>query len=158
MGDDRRSQLEKALQAHLDSAEFRGLDAERVWGLVSDILEGQAVELFYTAPLQEGGYQEVPRPAFQLVVCTPALIYDCVFGAATMRYDVSLLADVYRLKEQWSQEESVEGPPRKKLSVRIDFENYQGGLVLQLIAYGERAEELHRFARAVYQRTMAKGK
>jgi len=158
MAEDRRSELKEALKVHSDSGEFAGLDADRVWRLISELLDGQAVELLYAGPLLPSGYGAVPRPALQVVVCTAALIYDCVFGGSTVRYDVSFLADIYRVTEEWSQEQSVEGPPRDKLSVIIDFENYQGGLVLHLIAYGEKAEELHTFARGVYHLTMAKGK
>jgi len=159
MADDRRSELQEAVQRQLDSGEFPGVELYRVWRLLSEVLEGQAIELFYTGPLAPGGgYEAFPRPALQLVVCTPALVYDCAFSASAMRYDVSFLAGIYRVAETWSEEQSVEGPPRKKLSVTMDFENYRLGMILALTAYGEKSAELHTFARGVYALTMTKGK
>jgi len=158
MTNDRRSELRAALQGHVDSGDLPGAEFQRLWDLVSEILEGQTVELFYAAPLAPGTYDGFPRPALQVVVCSPTLAYDCLFSGSTMRYDVSFLAGIYRLEEQWSREESVDGPSRAKLSVIIEFENYRGGLVLQFIAYGDKAAELHAFARGVYALSMAKGK
>lgn len=155
MTNDRHSELRAALQAHLDSGEFPGVDFERAWDLVSEILEGQTVELFYATPVAPGMYDSFPQPALQVVVCSPTLAYDCLFSGSTMRYDASFLAGIYRLEEQWSREESVDGPSRDKLSVTIEFENYRSGLVLQFIAYGDKAVELHAFARGIYQRTIA---
>jgi hypothetical protein len=158
MADERSSELENAVQRELDTGEFPWVDFDRVWRLVSELLEDQTVELFHTGPLKAGGYTGFPGPALQVVVCTPAVFYDCAFSASATRYDVSYVADIYRLAETWDEEQSVDGPPRKKLTVKIDFKNYQLGLVLELTAYGDKADELHAFARAVYRLTMARSK
>ena len=158
MTNDRSNELKAALQARLEGSQFPGVDVSRAWALISEVLEGQVVELFYAGLLPEGGYSEIPRPALQVVVCTSALVYECDFSASTMRYDVSSIMNVYRLTETWNEEQSVEGPPRKKLSVKVDFVNYQLGLSLQLAAYGDEAEELHVFARALCGLTVARAK
>jgi hypothetical protein len=158
MREERHSQLRQALQEQADSGKFPGLDLERAWSLIAELVEAQPLELFYVGPLVPTGYEGMPRPALEVVLCTPTLIYDCAFAASARRYDVSFLADIYRLKETWSEEESVEGPARSKLSVEIDFRNYRGGLVLQLVAYGDKADELHAFAKAVRRITMTRGK
>lgn len=124
------------------------VDPSRGWRFITEVLKDEQVHTFYVATSPEI-HETAQEGKLQVVICAPPVLYEFLFGDNLRRYDVAPLANIYRIEEKREEEPSVEGDPRQKTSVLVQFGGGPEVLRLHLLAYGGRGSELSQFTAAL---------
>jgi hypothetical protein len=137
--------MDQLRQAVADGAWERDLGIKEVWPLIEEVLAGHVVESFYIS-LAPVGYDQL-KPKAQVVVTASGLLYDFVFGDGVQRFDVVVLRTIGRIEERREVEPSIEGHPRQKVHLEVEWPGSGlGGSRLTLIAFGQEGHQLSEFA------------
>jgi hypothetical protein len=151
-------ELKNALHVALQSSEVNADDA---WSFVEEVTAGQELQLDFIT-LSPVGYDEVLGPNTeavnaQVVLIAGGALYDFIFSATVRRYDVAMLSTIARIDERREIEQSVEGPPRQKVSCVIDFSWGTGYRDLHLVSFGGEGLRLSEFIRSLRRLFLAGG-
>jgi hypothetical protein len=147
--EDLRSEI-ATLTTDADEAE---IPPEAVWSFISNVIGSQPVNCYYVSPMVDPSYDAIANPKVQVLVVTNRLVYDFVFSASTARYDIAPLSLITRIDERREIETSIEGPPRAKVIVRVEFAHQTA--VLHPVSFGDKGRQLSEFAQRL--RTLAFG-
>jgi len=121
---------------------------DRVWSFIREVIAAEPVACYYLSPFPDSSsYAGVPNSKLQVVVFTDRLAYDFIFSADTARYDVTPISLIGRIDERRQLETSVDGPPREKVMVQMEFGDTDA--MLHLVAFGEKGRQLSAFVEQV---------
>ena len=144
--------LDETLQDLNWNVEYPSLSPGKVIRYIKAKVGSEALSDIYIG--SAGSYDEI-KWELQVVIRTSGGLYEFLFDSSYERYDYMLLKDIYRIEERVQDEESVQGPSRRRTTVSIFFKSPTATTAL-LRGYGRDGDSASGFGDRLRER-VAKG-
>ena len=146
MTDDKSLELHSELEQLDWTDSLASLDHDSIQEYLLSKVAGEDVMGFYL-DAETGDYSAL-KWDLRIILVTDLSLFEFLFNPTLRRYDVSRLRDIFRLEERIESEESLDGPPRNKVTLSVLLAS-GSAVSLQLARYDQDGQRLTSFADAL---------